>query len=202
MIYKKFTKYIVIMIISCFSLTGCNEDGTVSLTDSSVSVSDELSGMENRTFSSDTFSLSTGDNWIYDETRSTALKTDSVSGYYFYRSTDDSTALTNDFSDHMIVIIENLSSTGKDFDTFKDITLKQLNSGLSTELSPESTNINGYEAFKVKYDTTVNEKLSHNYLISMNIENVIYSFSYTCYSENFEDEFKLFEQLISSGKFN
>ena len=193
------------MALSCFTLTGCgdasNSDTTAKIS-TTATINDEAI-LEAETFLADTFSLSTGNDWIYDEALSTSLKSETVNGFYFYRNNDtnDTNADTTP-ADHMIIVIEDLSSTGKDFDTFKNMTLTQLQSGISTELSPESDNINGYEAFKIKYDTTIDSNLCHNYLISMNIENVIYSFSYTCYADDCEEEFSLFYSLVSSAAFN
>ena len=219
------------MILSCFFIAGCDNDAS----DNNAVNDEALTSGKNgavtniETFSADTFSLSIGTDWVYDEELSASLKSETIDGFYFYRRYDtdyessqnedecsqsenngsqgeDSNSASGDrnnvLSDHLIIVIEDLSSTGKDFDTFKNMTLTQLQSGISTVLTPEETNINGYESFKLKYDTVTDEKTSHNYLISMNIENVIYSFSYTCYSDDFEAEFELFENLVCMAEFN
>lgn len=196
---KKAFKNIALIVLSCTSLIGCSSDN-ISNTNNTAAKMESTYADEASTniFDTDTFSIDLGNKWLYDkEASETAAQLLNVTCYYFYFAEDG----ISPTSDHITITVDNLSNTGKDFDTFKDVVIKQIQVSDYTYTDVSNEPVNGYETWRIEYKTTGSDNESYNYLTCINVENVIYSSTFTSYKETYEDGISLADEFILSATF-
>ncbi len=195
------SKRLAIYFLATFyliSLSGCNDDNVASDNQSDTRTVSE--NETSTTFETDRFTISLGSEWVYDSAASEAASSASgITCYYFYHTADDD---TNTSKEHITISIEDLSSTGKDFSTFRSVITEQIKQNAYAVLSSEDTTINGYNAWKVKYDISKNSITTSNYLVAMNVENIIYSFTFTSDADDFDSYISDVDNFIKSAIFN
>lgn len=120
--------------------------------------------------------LEEDEKWELDEA-STYTTDDNVT-YYFYYHPDDEKIAT---SEHITRIVTNQSSLGKDFSTFKETLLIQLESTNCTITYEETSMTDGYDTWMLAYGGKISgtDTPYYCYMISVNKENIIYSYVYT-----------------------
>lgn len=192
------------LIIICILMSACSDkDAEENIKEDTSNTSfeaDTRSLEDTNTFDTDIFTITLGSDWIYDNDASEAVSESSgITCYYFYHPEDG--ADSDSFNEHLTISVEDLSDTGKDFSTFKDLITEQMKSDAYTVNSAESTVINGYDAWKVKYDSAAGDTVMKNYLVALNVENTICSFTFTCGPEAYDSHLSLVDQLISSAIF-
>lgn len=202
---NKIFNHILILTTCCFLLTGCKNDDTEKSSNAKSAADQKSSSVTNGAsgdtslFETDIFTVDLSSHWVYDSAASEkASAASGVKCYYFYHKDNSDTSSANR---HITISIEDLSSTGKDFATFKDVIKGQINTDTYTMVSAEDSTVSGYNSWKVKYDTAVSDTLSHNYLSAVNVENVICSFTFTTAGDDYDSFFEEADNLVGSVVF-
>ncbi len=198
---KNKIKYLILAIISLSSLFSCKnseETDTVN-TDKTYSTGLENIVGDTTLFNSENFSISDENYWIYDKENSEAVSADkNIICHYFYHLSEDEDKSN---AEHITVIIENLAGTGRDFDTYKELVNQQLKVNSYTVNNNSETTIKGYDSWILEYVSTAEDIQQYNYLMCLNVENVIYSFTFTANADNYENHSQIMEDFINSVTF-
>ena len=198
---KKNVKFLILAITSIFSLFACKNSDEADNDDihKTFSANTESTTNETTIFDSNSFSILLKNDWIYDKENSEAAsEAKKVICHYFYHLSDNEDRSN---AEHITVIVEDLAGTGRDFDTYKDIVNQQLKANSYTVDNSSETTIKGYDSWQLEYISTTENVQQYNYLMCMNVENVIYSFTFTSDSDKYENHSQIMEDFINSVSF-
>ncbi len=198
----KLTLILTITVTMAFAI-GCgnkNEKSVDSKNDNDASTEEPL---VSSIFEGEHFTIDVTSDWKYDENTSYSVSNEKNTAYNIFSYVGTA---QNSYNCSIYINSQDISDTGYDFDTYKDITKQSLEAKSYTiSNEDDSLTIDGYNAwmFECEHpDETEESSTVYSVQVVVNVSNVMYSFTILSDTSDYETPKLSALSIFKSAKFN